>query len=38
MFSRTDEPILVGSRMGEKMLLKKVKRVTPLGGEFELVR
>jgi AMP phosphorylase len=35
---RVKEPILVGSRMGEKMLLKKVKGVTPLGGEFELVR
>jgi hypothetical protein len=29
--------ILVGSRMGAKMLLKKVKWVTLLGGEFELV-
>jgi AMP phosphorylase len=36
--SRAEEPILVGSRMGEKMLLKKVKGVTPLGREFELVR
>ena len=35
---RAEEPLLVGSRMGEKMLLKKVKGVTPLGGEFELVR
>jgi AMP phosphorylase len=36
--SRAEEPILVGSRMGEKMLLKKVKGVTPLGREFEIVR
>ena len=35
---RAEEPLLVGSRMGEKMLLKKVKGITPLGGEFELVR
>ncbi len=35
---RAEEPLLVGSRMGEKMLLKKVKGVTPLGGEFELIR
>jgi AMP phosphorylase len=35
---RAEEPILVGSKMGEKMLLKKVKGVTPLGREFELVR
>jgi AMP phosphorylase len=36
--SKTEEPILVGSRLGEKMLLKKVKGVTPLGREFEIVR
>jgi AMP phosphorylase len=36
--SRAEAPILVGSRMGEKMLLKKVKGVTPLGREFEIVR
>jgi AMP phosphorylase len=35
---KADEPILVGSRMGEKMLLKKIKGITPLGSEFELVR
>jgi AMP phosphorylase len=35
---RAEEPLLVGSKMGENMLLKKVKGVTPLGGEFELVR
>jgi AMP phosphorylase len=35
---KAEEPILVGSRMGEKMLLKKVKGVTPLGREFEIVR
>jgi AMP phosphorylase len=36
--ARSEEPMLVGSKMGEKMLLKKIKGVTTLGEEFELVR
>jgi AMP phosphorylase len=35
---RTEEPVLVGSRMGERMLLKKIKGITPLGREFEIIR
>jgi AMP phosphorylase len=35
---RAEEPILIGSRMGEKMLLKKIKGVTALGREFEIIR
>jgi len=36
--ARAHEPMIVGSRMGETMLLKKVKGVAALGREFEFVR
>jgi AMP phosphorylase len=35
---RAEEPLLVSNRMGEKMLLKKIRGITPLSREFEFVR
>jgi AMP phosphorylase len=36
--ARSQYPLGIGYKMGENMLLKKIKGVTPLGKEFELVR
>ena len=36
--ANTLDTLIIGSRMGEKMLIKKIKGLTPLGPEFVLER